>query len=489
MTDVLFTHSYFLRFDPKEWKAMMPYLPLGTLTAAAHVRRQGHSVALFDSILAEGEHGLARALAAHRPRVLVIYDDDFNYLTKMCLTRMREAAFTMIRMGREAGCDVIVHGSDPSDHAREYLDRGARAVVIGEGEHTLAELVDAVLAGADPSGIPGLALPVAQQVVRTARRHVEADLDSFPLPARDLADIEMYRSAWRKRHGYFSMNIVTTRGCPFHCNWCAKPIYGQLYNSRSPESVVEEMAILARDYRPDHLWFCDDIFGLKPGWTDRFAELLSAQKFSIPFKCLSRADLLLKGTTVADLARSGCRSVWMGAESGSQKILDAMEKGITVSQIRDATQLLRRHGIRVGFFLQYGYTGETRADIDLTLAMVRSCRPDDIGISVSYPLPGTKFYEAVRNSLGAKRNWVDSRDLDPMLPTTYPRQFYRSLHAVTHKKLRIWQGVDVLKEAVAHPSRLNASSARRLAATAYHALTLPRHAMRLNALGRHRNGA
>src|SRR5207247_1602518 len=136
-------------------------------------------------------------------------------------------------------------------------------------------------------------------------------------------------------------------------------------------------------------WFCDDIFGLKPGWIPAFADLVIENRAVIPFKCLSRADLLLHGDTIAQLSRSGCETVWIGAESGSQKILDAMEKGTTIEQIYESSKRLRERGMRVGFFLQYGYPGETQADIEQTLQMVKDCKPDDIGISISYPLPGT----------------------------------------------------------------------------------------------------
>ncbi len=231
-------------------------------------------------------------------------------------------------------------------------------------------------------------------VHRTPARPVLKDLDTLPFPARDLLDIQKYRTAWTSRHGYFSMNMVTTRGCPFHCNWCAKPLYGQVYNSRSPQQVAEELRQIKAAYAPDHIWFCDDIFGLKPGWVGEFAGLVTREQPVVPFKCLARVDLLLKGSTIADLGRAGCQMVWVGAESGSQKILDAMDKGTTVDQIVEATRRLKEAGISVGFFLQYGYPGETRQDIDATLRMVETCEPDDIGISVSYPLPGTTILRA-----------------------------------------------------------------------------------------------
>jgi anaerobic magnesium-protoporphyrin IX monomethyl ester cyclase len=474
MIDVLFTHSYFLRFDPKEFRAMMPYPPLGTLYAAAYARGGGFTVALFDSMLAEREEDLLDALARHRPRVLVIYDDDFNYLTKMCLSRMREAAFRMSALAKGYGCTVVVHSSDATDHLEKYFSHSADFVVCGEGERTLGELLDHLLRGnGTPENIHGLAFRTSGGICRTPPREVLRELDSLPLPARDLLDMDRYRRAWKQRHGYFSVNMVTTRGCPFHCNWCAKPLYGQVYNSRTPANVAGEMLSIRETIHPDHIWFCDDIFGLKPGWVSAFREEVTRRNAVVPFKCLGRVDLLLKENVIPDLRVAGCTSIWVGAESGSQKILDAMEKGTTVGQIRKAAQLLKEAGISVGFFLQFGYPGETEEDIALTLNMLRDCRPDDIGISVSYPLPGTKFYDNVRAQLGEKQNWVDSEDLAMMFRGAFSPDYYRVLHKVTHKRFRLWQGLDALRAGVLRPWNLDLRKSRRIAAAFYHFMTLP----------------
>lgn len=490
MTDVLFTHSYFLKFDPKEEEAMMPYPPLGTLYAASLAREQGYDVQLCDSMLADSEAMILDAICRLRPRVVVIYDDDFNYLTKMCLTRMREAAFAISAMAKREGCIVIVHGSDPVDHLGNYLDHGADFVLCGEGEHTLIDLLAYLLRDSGAlEEIPGIAFRGEGVIKRNPERRVERDLDRFPFPARDLIDVDRYRALWMRHHGYFSTNIVTTRGCPFHCNWCAKPIYGQVYNSRTPANVVSEMLELRSTLNPDHLWFCDDIFGLKPGWVMEFAAEIRKQDAMIPFKCLARADLLVKDDMVEHLRAAGCTTVWMGAESGSQKILDAMDKGTTVDQIYESASLLKRAGIHVGFFLQYGYPGETIDDIEKTLAMVRDCQPDEIGVSVSYPLPGTPFYERVKEEMSEKQNWLDSQDLAMMFSGTYPPDFYRLLHRVTHKKFRAWKGARMLRAVVTRPARLDRRSMRTLASGLFHSATLPLYQYRLSAFLRHHDPA
>ena len=473
MAEVLFGQSYYLRFDPKLWEAMQPYPPLGTLYAAAYVRERGYDVALFDAMLADSEERWAEALDRHQPRFAVLYEDNFNYLSKMCLLRMREAAITMTRMAKERGCTVILCGADATDHAPLYFDANVDFVLQGEGEITLGELLDSLTGRSQQpvEEILGLARAVngnqysaisdkksevgAQETTRsdevpnddgllitdhrlliTGPRPLIRDVDSLPRPAWDLVDIELYRHAWLERHGYYSMNMVTTRGCPYHCNWCAKPIWGQRYNSRSPESVAAELKWLKDTYHPDHIWFVDDIMGLKPGWMRRFADEIERLDARVPFKCLSRVDLLLRDGDIDALRRAGCQIVWVGAESGSQKILDAMEKGTKVEQIYEASRRLHAAGIKVAFFLQFGYPGETRADIEKTLQMVRDCQPDDIGMSVSYPLPGTKFYDRVYDELGAKQNWQDSSDLAMLYEGPFATEFYRHLHTVLHKEYR-----------------------------------------------------
>jgi len=435
--DCIIGQAYFLRFDPKSWAAQQPYAPLGALYAAAVVRKRGYRVALFDAMLAQSEAEWAAALDRHQPSVAVIYEDSFNYLSKMCLSRMREAALTMIDAARARGITTVVAGSDATDHPSTYLDRGAVAVIAGEGEVTLVETLDALLGRTNRAltDIDGLCTQNGHWLRVGGRREIIRDLDALPLPAWDLVDVEKYRAVWRRRHGYYSMNLVTTRGCPYHCNWCAKPIYGQRYTVRAVEHVVAEMRWLKQTYRPDHLWMADDIFGLKPGWIPRLAELVREQDAQIPFKCLLRADQVTPDIANA-LGRAGCQMAWIGAESGSQRTLDAMEKGVRVEQIADAARWLHREGIAVGFFLQFGYPGETRADIEKTLQMIRDCRPDDIGVSVSYPLPGTPFFERVKASLGAKQHWVDSNDLAMLYQATYVPEFYRALHALVHAEFK-----------------------------------------------------
>lgn len=492
---ILFSHSYFLRFDPKQWATGQPYAPLGTLYAAAFTRANGYNVQFFDTMFAKQPEEVIPHLEKTTPDFFVIYDDGFNYLTKMCLTNMREAAFKMIRFAKERGCTVIVSSSDSTDRYEMYLNEGADFILMGEAELTLLELVNAysnvvgcpdsyrdnhgnhgapagVLTdrnlNSDHFNIEGLAFKHNNAVVKTARRPVLKDLDSLPNPAWDLVDMEPYRNMWLKHAGYFSMNMGTTRGCPFKCNWCAKPIYGNRYNSRSPENVIAELLMLKKKFQFDHIWFCDDIFGLKPGWVNAFANLVEQHNLHFTFKMQGRVDLLLQENNIKDLARAGCANIWMGAESGSQKILDAMEKGTTVQQIYEATRLLKKNGIKPSFFIQFGYPGESRSDIEKTISMINELLPHEIGISVSYPLPGTVFFEKVKDQLTEKANWTDSDELALMFRNTYQPAFYKQLHRYVHKTYRKHIAFENFKNIFIHPFKTNVRTIKKALSGLYY---------------------
>jgi radical SAM superfamily enzyme YgiQ (UPF0313 family) len=392
---------------------MQPYPPLQTLIAASALRRAGVEVAFFDATF---DRDFSSALARVRPDILALCEDNFNFLTKMCLLQNRELAFEMARAADELGIPAIINSSDATDHPDEYRQAGFDRVIRGELETTLVETV---------RHWPRPSTP--QPTI--------ADLDELPSPAWDLFDIEPYRRAWTEAHGYFSMNLVGSRGCPYRCNWCAKPLYGDSYRHYSADRVAAEMECVKDLFQPDQLWFADDIFGLSSKWTREFAARVEQRQAQIPFRMQSRCDLMTRDTVEA-LARAGCVEVWMGAESGSQRILDAMEKGIRVEHIRQARENLRRHSIRACMFLQFGYLGEEWEDIESTIRLVRDTKPDDIGVSVSYPMPNTRFHQIVQAQLGAKENWSDSGDLTAMFQGQLPTEFYRALADALHLEVK-----------------------------------------------------
>jgi radical SAM superfamily enzyme YgiQ (UPF0313 family) len=342
---------------------------------------------------------------------------------------------------RKAGARVIAHGSDATDRASEYLRQGCEFVLVGEAEYTLLHVVRAIRGGGDASNQPGvtsLRRSGSQEVLQKQPRAATRQFTGYPVPARDLIDVEKYRDVWLAAHGTFSLNLIASRGCPFQCNWCAKPIFGDSFHARPADEVAEEIRELKERYGADHLWFADDIFALNRQWAQQFAREVEKRNCRVPFKIQARADLLTSDTVKA-LRRAGCAEVWMGVESGSQTILDAMDKGLLVEEVVSAREELQREGIRACYFLQFGYPGETWPDIQKTIALVRGTRPDDIGVSFSYPLPNTRFYERVRQQLGAKQNWSDSDDLCVMFKGAYTDTFYRAVRDALHAEVDSWK--------------------------------------------------
>ena len=430
---------------------MKPYAPLATLLIAARLRELGHRVALFDATLASGVDEFVEMLRATRPTVVGILEDNFNYLTKMCTVNSRRATLEMVAAARAHGCRVAVNGSDATDLPALYLEAGAHAVLLREADVSFPALADAWRESLDVvlTGIPGLALRRDDGAISyTAPALTPGDLDALPLPAWDLVDIERYRRAWIAAHGLFSWSMVTSRGCPFGCNWCAKPIFGRRYVQRSPDGVAEELRRLKSEVRPDHIWFADDIFGLTAPWIESFASAVAARAARTPFTIQTRADLL-QPPVVAALAAAGAQEVWLGVESGSQAILDAMDKGTTVDAVRGATRALKAAGIKACWFLQLGYPSERWEDVLLTRDLVRAERPDDIGVSVAYPLPGTKFHATVQTQLGLRKNWHDTDDLAMLFRGTYTTAFYRILRDALHDEVRTGTADDMRWAALA----------------------------------------
>ena len=442
MLSILVCHSYFLRLDQKQVARAKPYPPLATLQVVSLLREVGHRVSFFDAMLADGIEEYHQLLASQKPQLVLFYEDNFNFLSKMCLATMRQAACDMIGSARYAKARVIAAGPDVSDAPGPYLRAGADLALVGEGLSALLELLPRI--DSDPHirteglvrGLSGVAWLSATQVVAASGGRGMALAQTAGLAAWDLVDIERYRAVWMKAHGYFSLNVAASRGCSFRCTWCSKPTWGNQYLQRNPLEVAAEMAHLKRTFSPDHIWFADDIFGLRVDWVAQFAAATRSAGAQIPFNIQTRADLISERMALA-LRDAGCQEAWIGAESGSQKILDSMNKGTSVSDILTASERLKAVGIRVGFFIQLGYIDEQLDDILATRDLLTSARPDEIGVSVSYPLPGTKFYELVKAQMRAKTHWNESNDLDMMFQGTYTSDFYRSIRDLLHDQILI----------------------------------------------------
>jgi anaerobic magnesium-protoporphyrin IX monomethyl ester cyclase len=408
--DLLLTHGYFLADDPKEREIMKPYAPLGLLYLSSHLRARGFDVEIYDSTFGTFAE-LARLIETERPPVVGIYG---NLMTRGNVLRI-------VRAARACGCRVVLGGPEPPNYADEYLAAGAEAIVLGEGEASL----EVLLRAGDPANAPGVAYRAPDgSVARTAAAPLIPNLDDQPWPDRERVDIPRYLAAWRARHGKGSVSVITARGCPYHCRWCSHATYGKTHRRRSPASVAAEVQWIIERYQPEMLWVADDVFTIHPGWLFTYAAEMQRRGLRIPFECITRADRM--NPRVAEtLAALGCFRVWIGSESGSQRILDNMQRGVRADQVREAVRLARGQGIETGMFLMWGYDGEDLSDIEATVEHVKSCRPDVFLTTVSYPIKGTPYYDQVAPKLVSIRDWAESTDRDFRIAGRHSRRFYQ----------------------------------------------------------------
>jgi anaerobic magnesium-protoporphyrin IX monomethyl ester cyclase len=411
---LLLTHAYFLYADEKELRIMKPYAPMGILYLSSYLRAKGFDVEIYDSTFGSREE-LFQILNDGPPAVLGIYG---NLMT-------RANVLGIIVTARAAGWRVIVGGPEPSNYAEEYLEAGAEIVVAGEAELALEQLMDAKL---DPAAWPGIGGLVfrdsAGLVVRSGAARLLPDLDAQPWPDRERIDIPRYLNTWREHHGKSSISVITARGCPYKCNWCSHSVYGHTHRRRSPVSVADEVEWILGRYDPDMLWIADDVFTIHHGWIREYAAELKRRGIHIPFECITRADRV--NEQIAEtLKELGCMRVWIGSESGSQRILDAMQRGVTVEQVRRAVGLCKANGIETGMFLMWGYDGEEISDVEATVEHVKQCRPDVFFTTVSYPIKGTPYFEKVRKRLVNIGSWGTSTDRDFQIQGRHSRSFYK----------------------------------------------------------------
>lgn len=417
MADLLLTHGYFLSEDEKEQQIMKPYPPLGLLSLSAYLKTRGYAVDVYDSTFRDRSE-LLRLFAQSTGGVVGIYT---NLIT-------RRTVLQIIAAARQSGWIVILGGPESANYPTEYLRAGADVIVIGEGEAALAELLPA-LASVGPrrlSDIRGIVFSNdAGEPVHTAQRAKIPDLDALPFPDREAIDHQKYLDVWRQHHGASSINLITARGCPYRCTWCSHAVYGYSHRRRSPSNVAQEVAWIVDRYNPDQLWYADDVFTISHPWLQRYAAELEIRGLHRPFETITRADRLQSEAAVQILKDIGCYRVWIGSESGSQRILDAMQRGVTVEQVRNAVRLAQKHGIKVGMFLMWGYEGEELEDIAATVEHVKLTNPDVFFTTVSYPIKGTPYFDTVNDRLDLPLAWAEASDRDYVIAGRHSKDYYR----------------------------------------------------------------
>ena len=415
--DLLLTHGYFLHEDAKELQIMKPYVPLGILYLASHLRARNFDVEVFDTTFSS-RTDLLNVLHNTEPEVLGVYA---NLMTRPSVVRILQAA-------KDAGWKTVVGGPESGANVEEYLLAGADVVVIGEGEITMEELLP-ILRGRSPGelqGVRGIAfIDDGGRVQRTVPRPLIPDIDRQPWPSRESVSIGRYLETWRTHHGTGSVSLITARGCPYDCRWCSHAVYGKTHRRRKAASVVDEIEWILDRYSPDMLWIADDVFTIHHGWLAEFAAEMKKRRLKIPFECISRADRL--NAHVADLlAELACFRIWIGSESGSQRVLDAMERGVTVKQVRDAVAVCRSRGIQTGMFLMWGYEGEEIEDIEETIHHVKRAAPDIFFTTVAYPIRGTPYFDEVADRVTRVTSWAEGSDRDFRIRGRHSRKFYQN---------------------------------------------------------------
>jgi anaerobic magnesium-protoporphyrin IX monomethyl ester cyclase len=410
--DLLLTHGYFMYEDPKELQIRKPYVPLGLLYLCSHLRRHGVDVEVFDTTFA-CRNDLYSTLQNNGPSVLGVYA---NLMT-------RKNVIEILKTAKRLGWKTIVGGPEPGSYAWEYLNAGADVVVFGEAELTLQELVPALWNGCALDDIAGIAFLHDGVLRETKQRPLIPDLNTQPWPARDLVDIPKYLKTWREAHGQSSVSFITARGCPYRCRWCSHQVYGHTHRRRKATLVVDEVEGLLSEYSPDMAWVADDVFTIHKGWLREYATEMRRRGLHLPFECISRADRI--DAEVADLLRElGCFRLWIGSESGSQRILDSMERGVTVAQVQYANEICRERGIQTGMFLMWGYEGETIDDIEATIEHVKRSAPDIFLTTVAYPIKGTPYFDRVANNVVQIKSWAESSDREFAIRGRHSRHFY-----------------------------------------------------------------
>ena len=359
--------------------------PLGLLYLGGALRAAGIDVKVLDDSLTT-EDELKREMTRAR------------YVGISSLTPNVPRALELIEMAKGLKRTVILGGAHATSDPPYFLERGADYVVVGEGEETLPELIEALDGGEDPSKVKGVAFPAAGDddgaVVLTEPRPMLMNLDLLPEPAWDLIDIERYFEAM----GFRVFLTLASRGCPNACTFCNKHMSPRRYRKRDPKKVVDEIETYLTRFRAERLYFVDDLFTADTSWVRAVCREIIRRDLDVVWECESRVtgvdlDLFLL------MRRAGCIKIHFGVESGSQRILESVNKKIRVDQVLEAARCARLAGIWYKFFLILGFPWETREDLEATRDLVFRAAPDILAVSLLIPMPGSAIWDQMKDRL------------------------------------------------------------------------------------------
>lgn len=433
---IFLTHAYYLHEDKNELAIMKPYVPLGILYISSYLKKAGMDVTVFDSTFA-GRGLQQKKLLEIQPEIIAVY---CNLMTKLNVL----ALIKFIRSSPELkDAKIILGGPEPPFHASEFLAYGADIIVEGEGEATMLELCRAVASGSpDLLSINGIYYKDnAGKPCKTPPREKISDIDALEYPDRASVDLGLYLKAWKNAHGYSSVSINTMRGCPYTCKWCSHSVYGMSYRRRSPVRTADEIEHLIGKYNPDMFWFVDDVFTISHKWLKNFADEIKSRGIKIKYECISRSDRLNEDV-IKLLKETGCFRLWIGAESGSQRVLDLMDRRVNAVDTREMIKLTMKYGIEAGTFIMLGYPGEKKEDIIETAEHLKKSNPDIFLTTVAYPIKGTKLYTEIESKIISELDWDKRTDRDLDMKGRYSKKFYKHanrylVNEVNYNKMKI----------------------------------------------------
>ncbi len=442
---IFLTHAYYLNEDTNELRIMKPYVPLGILYISSYLKQHGFNVELYDSTFNSFEDQ-KKKLIDSKPDVIAIY---CNLMTKLNVLPLMKFIKSTNDFKRSK---IVLGGPEPPFYTEEFLNAGADIIVEGEGEITMKELCEELsMPEADLSKINGIIFKnVSGAIVKNPAREKVKDIDELPMPDRESINLNLYLGTWKNAHGYSSVSMNTMRGCPYTCRWCSHSVYGVSYRRRSPEKTVEEIKFITNKYNPDMFWFVDDVFTVSHKWLNHVHKLLKEQNITIRFECISRSDRLNE-EVLKTLKDMGCFRLWIGAESGSQKVLDLMDRRVDAVNTREIIKLTRKYEIEAGTFIMLGYPGEKKEDIYETVNHLKDSNPDIFLTTVAYPIKGTPFFHEVEERILTNLSWDKRTDRDLDFSGRYSKKFYRHanrylVNEVNYHKMKLNGNAGVIEK-------------------------------------------
>jgi anaerobic magnesium-protoporphyrin IX monomethyl ester cyclase len=384
-------------FQPSKDNSIFRFPPLGLGYVAASLKKHGVPVELVDCTFLSCEEAVERVKRS-KPQVIGVYS----------MFSMKRSSLELARVFRDC-CDLLVVGGplptlDPTSFLGVF-----DVAVVGEGEEAVVELVDCVEEGADLSGVKGIAYREGSKVRFTSPRGFVGDLDCLPFPSRELFDNEAYKRYYAGRFGYTTTPLITSRGCPFSCDFCSRPVFGTSFRARSAGNIVDEVESVA-GLGYDRVWFADDCFTLDQRHLMGVCDEMVERGVDLGWECLSRVDTMSREVAAA-MRRAGCVRVFFGIESGNDRVLALMNKQITVEQARRAVFAAKSAGLQVGAFFIVGYPGESDGTILDTLRFASGLPLDYLSFTLPYPIPGTALFERVKGNGGVSvEDWEEPKN-------------------------------------------------------------------------------